>query len=278
MEDSARQPLRRALIRIARPLFVALVVVSVIKIFVLEAYRIPSGSMETTLVPGDFVLVNKLAFGLRTPKEIPILGLSLPPVTLAPGKGVRRGDVVVFEFTKKSPGNHYPRGSKLVKRVVGLPGDTVLVAGADIRINSRSLRVAAPPGPSPHGQLPGPYHWFGPVVVPRRGQIVALSGVRLSEWAEIIGGEGHEVSLSPEGRILIDGQSSDTYTVQNDYYFVLGDNLRNSLDSRHWGFVADRDLIGEVLMIYWSRKQGTSSGVLSSISSIRWERIGSFVR
>ncbi|MBE0556896.1 MAG: signal peptidase I [Proteobacteria bacterium] len=105
MENREQRTTRRLLVlRIAKPLLVALVVVSVIKVFVLEAYRIPSGSMESTLVPGDFVLVNKLAFGLRTPKEIPILGLSLPALTLIPGKDVRRGDVVVFAFKKTPPG------------------------------------------------------------------------------------------------------------------------------------------------------------------------------
>ncbi|MBE0556895.1 MAG: S26 family signal peptidase [Proteobacteria bacterium] len=84
--------------------------------------------------------------------------------------------------------------------------------------------------------------------------------------------------LRRPGRILIDGESHETYTIQNDYYYVLGDNFYNSFDSRYWGFVSDRDLIGEVLVIYWSWTQGSSSETLSAISSIRWERIGSLVR
>lgn len=270
---------RLLLARIVKPLLVALAVVVVIKAFVLEAYRIPSGSMETTLVPGDFVLVNKLAYGLRTPAELPLVGLSLPAVTLVPGKDVRRGDVVVFTFTKKIPGNQLPSGSKLVKRVVALPGDTVLIVGGDIRVNGQPMRL-----PQGGGQLSARSlksaidRWAGPVVVPYRGQAVDLTGEQLSDWIEIIRAEGHEVTLSPEGLILIDGRREETYTVREDYYYVLGDNLGNSFDSRYWGFVSDQELIGEVLMIYWSWRPAPGSETLSTVSSIRWERVGSLVR
>jgi signal peptidase I len=279
MEEHRQGPSVRAVVaRIVKPLVVALVVVALIKLFVLEAYRIPSGSMERTLVPGDFVLVNKLAFGLRTPAEIPVVGLRTSALTLVPGKDVRRGDVVVFSFSKAVPGSALPRGAKLVKRVVGLPGDTVLVAGSDIRINGQSLRVSDPTRMMPQRRASRQARWSGPVVVPRQGQRIDLSGEHLARWADIIRDEGHEVALSYDGRILIDGESREEYTVERNYYYVLGDNLNNSFDSRYWGFVSDRDLIGEVLMIYWSWRPGSSSEVLSAIPSIRWERIGSLVQ
>jgi signal peptidase I len=95
---------------------------------------------------------------------------------------------------------------------------------------------------------------------------------------EIIRHEGHAVRLTPEGTALIDGQSMETYSVENDYYYVLGDNLHNSYDSRYWGFVSEDDLIGEVLLVYWSWHRGSSPELLSEVSSIRWKRIGSLVR
>jgi signal peptidase I len=269
---------RPLLVRIAIPLVVALVVVSVLKAFVLEAYRIPSESMEKTLMPGDFVLVNKLAFGLRTPSEVPILGMPLPVLTLVPGRDIRRGDVVVFAFHDSPRENSLPRGSKLVKRVVGLPGDTVLITASGITINGQLLQIPAEAGQPPQGRESGLPRWLGPIVVPKKGQRVELSGDRRAEWAELIRNEGHDVSVRTDGKILIDGESRETYTVQNDYYYMLGDNLRNSYDSRFWGFVADRDMIGEVFVIYWSWYQGSSETKLATISSIRWDRIGSLVR
>lgn len=284
MEKTQHRAVRiAAVLRIVKPLIVALVVVSLIKLFALEAYRIPSGSMEGTLLPGDFVLVNKLAFGLRAPQEVPLLGWRLPALTAVGGRPVRRGDVVVFEFLKDPAGGTLRRGSKLVKRVVGIPGDTIQVAGSDVRVNGQSLRVGVAAGPARGAEglsrrSSARYGWSGPVVVPSKGDVVSLAGDRLNDWLEIIAAEGHEVSRDAEGRVLIDGAPRHSVTLGHDYYYVLGDNLHNSYDSRSWGFVSDRDLIGEVLMVYWSWHQGSGAEALSAFSSIRWGRIGSFVR
>lgn len=263
--------------RLIKPLITVVAVVLLIKLFVLDAYRIPSGSMQNTLVPGDFVLVSKLAYGLRTPHEIPFLSLRLSPVTLVSGGGVRRGDVVVFEFTKRPKGSHLQPGSKLVKRVIGLPGDTVLVAGSDVRVNGLSLALPHQPSGAAAGisrSLP----WDGPIVVPRKGQVVQLAGADDATVEEIIRSEGHKVSRTLQGETLVDGTPAQSYTFGHDYYYVLGDNLGNSYDSRFWGLVSDSDLIGEVLMIYWSWRSDPSSRMLSTVSSIRWERIGTLVR
>lgn len=269
------------LLRIVKPLVVALAVVSFIKLFALEAYRIPSGSMEETLLPGDFVLVNKLAFGLRMPRRIPLAGWEIPGLTLVEGRPVRRGDVVVFEFSKDPPGSTVRQGMKLVKRVVGIPGDTVQVAGSEVNVNGNALRVGrggARLGDSPRRQASAQHAWSGPVVVPSKGQVVSLTGDRLEGWLEIIESEGHAVARDEDGTVLVDGEPRETFTLAHDYYYVLGDNLHNSFDSRSWGFVSDRDLIGEVLMVYWSWHQGSGADRLSAFSSIRWGRIGSLVR
>ena len=283
--DSAQHRTARgaALPRIVKPLVVALAVVSLIKLFALEAYRIPSGSMEGTLLPGDFVLVNKLAFGLRAPKRLPLMGWEVPAFTAVGGRPVRRGDVVVFEFSKDPPGSTLRRGAKLVKRVVGIPGDTVQVAGSDVLVNGNVLRVGLSSGNAQLADGPGlrasaEYAWSGPVVVPFKGQVVSLTGEGLESWLKMIEAEGHAVARDDDGRVLVDGEPRKTFTLAHDYYYVLGDNFRNSFDSRSWGFVSERDLIGEVLMVYWSWHQGSGAEVLSASSSIRWRRIGSLVR
>jgi len=270
-----------ALVRFTKPLVVALAVVSLIKLFALEAYRIPSGSMEGTLLPGDFVLVNKLVFGLRTPKQVPLVGWELPSFPAIGGRPVRRGDVVVFEFSKDPAQSALRKGSKLVKRVVGIPGDTVEVSGSHVKVNGSELRLglSSVGGAPPEGRGVSTQHgWAGPVAVPRKGQVVSLAGDRLEDWVEIIEAEGHTVALNGDGAVLIDGELRQSYRLAHDYYYVLGDNLNNSFDSRSWGFVSDRDLIGEVLMVYWSWHQGSGAEMLSAFSNIRWGRIGSLVR
>jgi len=284
MENAQHRPAWGVtLLRIVKPLVVALAVVSLIKLFALEAYRIPSGSMEGTLLPGDFVLVNKLAFGLRAPKRLPVVGWEVPPMAPVGGRPVRRGDVVVFEFSKDPPGSTLGRGAKLVKRVVGIPGDTVQVAASDVLVNGKVFRVGVSSGNARLADGPGhrasaEHAWSGPVVVPYKGQVVSLTGERPEGWLEVLEAEGHALARDDEGRVLVDGEPREAVTLAHDYYYVLGDNLHNSFDSRSWGFVSDRDLIGEVLMVYWSWHQGSGAEVLSAFSNIRWRRIGSLVR
>ena len=123
-----------------KTIFFTLVVALLLKTFVIEAFRIPSGSMENTLQIGDFILVSKLAYGLRTPQYLPLTNLRLSTVALPLFGSVQRGDVIVFEY----PGNHAIEGEEQVnyiKRCVGLPRDTVRLVHGVVVVNGRMLTL-----------------------------------------------------------------------------------------------------------------------------------------
>jgi signal peptidase I len=120
---------------------------------------------------------------------------------------------------------------------------------------------------------------FGPIVIPKAGSEVPIGPENVSEYWDVIEHEGHRIASSTSPEILIDGVPTRTYRVQKDYYFMMGDNRDNSLDSRFWGFVPADLIIGKVFMVYWSWGESqSSSGFLDNLGSTRWHRIGSIVR
>ena len=284
----------RSWLEYTKTVFATLLVALVIKIFVVEAFRIPSGSMENTLQVGDFLLVSKLAYGIRTPRTIPLTSVTLPVVSLPFSADVRRGDVVVFEF----PGN--PRDVEgalndvnYIKRCIGLPGDTVEIRRSRVFVNgremlfSRNVKASGSDGyapwqrgirltPSGQGYTEDDY---GPVVVPKRGDIIPLNRQTFDDWREFILREGRLPQMAAGGTVTIDGMEAASYVVERDYYFMLGDNRNNSLDSRFWGFVPRENLVGEALIVYWSWDSDLSFlSLWDKLGSIRWERIGTLVR
>ncbi|MFO1405943.1 MAG: signal peptidase I [Steroidobacteraceae bacterium] len=183
--------------------------------FAYEPMRVPSGSMTPTLLTGDYILVDKHAYGLRNPFGNGRLAGSGVP---APG------DVVVFRY----PGD---RSQRYVKRVVGVPGDVVEVRDGWVLLNGRRLD-AAPVGPFLDTGSPG-----GPVL-------------RL-EYGEQLAGHSHPVLRCVNAcRPGVDGR----WTVPPGRYFVMGDNRDNSADSRYWGYVSDADLVGRVERVWFHLK------------------------
>ncbi len=264
-----------------------------LKTFVVEAFRIPSGSMENTLLVGDFLIVNKIAYGLRSPRYFPFTNVAMPVVTLPFHGHVHRGDVVVFEFPG-SPDEIRPSESvNYVKRCIGLPGDTVTIVRGVVSVNGVNAVFPSHARPAPEYFLQRRYRRmrmyppgsnfsefnYGPLAVPKRGDTLRLSTESLRRWKVFIEREGHTVSSNDSMEVFIDGRRSNRYVVQRDYYFMMGDNRGNSLDSRFWGFVPDDNIVGEALLIYWSWDPEKGAGSFSSrLGSIRWDRVGSIIR
>jgi signal peptidase I len=263
-----------------------------LKVFVVEAYRIPSMSMENTLQIGDYLLVNKLAYGLRSPRHIPFTTASLPSFTFPFFRSVHRGDIVVFEF----PGTQFEvkpvESVNYIKRCIGLPGDTVEIRFGNVFVNGIEAsfpfygrRTSHPINQAvrhnaeifPDGSGFSDVH-YGPVIVPKRNDSLTITPATFSQWHILIEREGHTVQLSSDS-IFIDGVTASAYRVQQNYYFTLGDNRDNSMDSRYWGFVPDDHLIGEALFIYWSWDPDIPVYSISDkYSTIRWNRIGTLIR
>ncbi len=182
--------------------------------FIIQAFKIPTPSMEDNLLVGDHLLVNKFAFG--SPGSI--LDVFMP------FKDVQRADIIVFKYPRDLT-KHY------VKRVVGLPGDHIKIADKQVFINGEALDEPYKIHTSPPGAYADPFRDYFP---PRPHPGRRYSGVDQNPYWY----EDHVV----ENEIVVpDGQ-----------YFAMGDNRDNSSDSRYWGFVSRQEIVGKALVIYWS--------------------------
>ena len=290
--SSIRSKITTIVIEYGKTILITFAAAIFLKIFVIEAYRIPSASMEQTLSIGDFLFVNKLSYGLRTPLHIPFTNIRIPSLVIPLCAHLHHGDVVVFEFPGAKDQTNTSEPINYIKRCVGLPGDTIEIRLGHVFVNKKELhfpptiiRTSHPTGEqwkSPADLFPDGSNFtdvnYGPLIVPKRGSIVALNPANYALWHLVIQREGHTIELDTNS-VLIDGKPESTYTIQKDYYFVLGDNRDNSLDSRFWGFVPDNLLIGEALVIYWSwDTEMPVHNFSDKLHTIRWKRIGTIIR
>ena len=264
-----------------------------LKFFIVEAYRIPTGSMENTLLAGDFLLVNKFIYGAKTPRYVPFTDISLPYFTFPAFSKPRPGDVVVFEF----PGGYeVARPQEVinyVKRCVATPGDTMMIVNKQVYVNGRMLPLPSSARIDRAQVLPREFRDyrifpkgaasnednFAPLVIPKRGDVLTLGSSTISEYWNLIRHEGHTVRVIGGGMVFVDGMEATTYRVEKDYYFMMGDNRDNSLDSRFWGFVPEDLIIGKAKLVYWSWDESADKdGFLDRVVNARWDRIGTMVR
>jgi signal peptidase I len=196
----------------ARTFFPVILVVFVLRAFIAEPFTIPSGSMLPSLVPGDYILVNKFRYGIR----LPILDVKLIPVSEP-----HRGDVVVFRYPQ-DPSKNY------IKRVVGIPGDDVVYENKRLTINGKAMTQTADP----------------PVQIREIGERLA----QMQQWTEDLGGVRHHILTDPGSG----GAPKLEIHVPAGHYFVMGDNRDRSNDSRYWGFVPEQNLIGRAFFIWFS--------------------------
>ncbi|MBI5472882.1 MAG: signal peptidase I [Ignavibacteriae bacterium] len=263
-----------------------------LKTCVIGAYRIPSASMENTLRVGDFLLANKFIYGIQTPHYLPFTDIELPRLRLPAFRSPQRGDILVFEFPEHAHEQPRLSAANFVKRCIGIPGDTITIIDRRIHVNGSELEFPAEAKFGREYILPKKFgdsrifprgskfneDNYGPLVVPMKGEHVQLSRGSFLTWKHVIEHEGHAAQLDREGNVLIDGVPQKSYTMKQDYYFVVGDNRGNSLDSRFWGFVPDDLIIGKVMLVYWSWEEGIGDGFVERLQRIRWDRVGKIVR
>lgn len=211
-------------------IFPVLAVVLVLRSFLFEPFQIPSGSMMPTLLVGDFLLVEKYAYGLKDP----LTGTKF----LSTGEP-KRGDIIVFKYPN-DPTYDY------IKRVVGLPGD---------RISYRNKRIYIKP--ACHEQRPCPDYQPVPVSDLVQSQF-AQNFVPLLQGTEQLGDVEHHILIDPaepDRESLYytqNGTQPDEWVVPEGHYFAMGDNRDNSRDSRFWGFVPEQNLVGKAVFIWIS--------------------------
>ena len=279
---------------LGKSLAFALVAVIVLNSFVLASFQVPTGSMESTVLAGDFLFVNKFIYGGTTPNTIPLLGplfgkeIEIPYFRTPGFSDPEKGDVIVFIF----PGNRDEVKSAefqyYLKRCVAVAGDTLQVIEKQLYVNGR--KFDNPEGvqylfkPEPKENInpiifPVGKPWnrdnYGPLVIPSEGDVVPISLENIQEWNIFIQREGHEVRLDRENRqVLIDGKPASSYTVERDYVFGMGDNRDDSLDSRFWGFIPKEYVIGTPMIVYWSM----DPSIGNIFRKIRLSRIATIIR
>lgn len=315
-------------------LLFAAIAALIIRTFFFEAYRIPTPSMEKTLLTGDFLVVSKINYGPRTPMVlgVPFTNVNFTSFTLPwtriPGyEDVERNDIVVFNY----PIDLAPIAAKTnyIKRCVAVPGDTLSIDDKEVYINGKrgkdfegiqmnytvKVRERVRLSPSKvraaggtllgsvgsdtyrvnmtddvadviagwtevasveHFVLPDSFDEFGrlqhspngndfnfasgflnhdhlpPIVIPFKGQEITLTAENWHIYENIITRyEKNDVTREGDS-FIINGEETNSYTIKQDYYFMMGDNRDDSLDSRFWGFVPQDHIVGKAGIIYFS--------------------------
>ncbi|MGB5445290.1 MAG: signal peptidase I [Psychromonas sp.] len=238
----------------ARSLFPVIAVVFVLRSFIYEPFQIPSGSMMPTLLVGDFILVEKFSYGVKEP---------IWQNTLIPMGKVKRGDVVVFK---------YPEDIRVdfIKRVVGLPGDRIVYKDKEIYLI-----------PACESEPCASYKALDRNYLGEK--IFADEEHKMQVYSEILGEVAHQLLVNPMRRdqplqyFQQQGTYANEWVVPEGQYFVMGDNRDNSKDSRYWGFVPERNLVGKAVAIWISFEfYRDSTSMLPSWvpSGVRFDRIG----
>jgi signal peptidase I len=215
----------------------------VLRVFFLEAYRIPSGSMIPTLLVGDWLFVNKLVYG----PHVPFTDKNLPGIT-----DPKRGDVVVFKSPTQIDQPEDPNPT-LVKRLVGMPGDTLFMRKGILYVNGIAQRQGFAQS-NPEGAMDSVdplFDWQKPL------------GLKTSRF----GAAPAQPSHDNWGPIVIPPR----------HYMMMGDSRYNSKDSRYWGLVPRENIRGKPMFVYYSYNADDSDRPLPFITDIRWSRIGHWI-
>lgn len=233
--------------------------------FIVQAVKVPTGSMQNTIVVGDHLLVNKFIFAPG------------PGLPVLPQREIRRGDIIVFKY----PGNPFkpardrdedniPFKVNYVKRVIGLPGETVELRGLQVYINGQPLPE--------HVIVARNVNEKAPLEIieetPRRGD-EKWNVYYFEDTVEAARG-GQRVGVSDDFNFAVNGKP---VKIPDNSYFVMGDDRDNSLDSRAWGFVPRDLILGRAMFVYWSYDETQPfSSPIDFFSNTRWRRTFTLVK
>jgi signal peptidase I len=212
--------------------FPVILIVFMLRSFLVEPFKIPSGSMLPTLLIGDFILVNKFTYGIR----LPIVNVKLVDINQP-----QRGDVMVFRYPE-DPSLDY------IKRIVGVPGDVVEYRDKRLTINGKTAAQTDDGTYSYSEAGPGLNYVFARRL---KEQLNAQEHSILVQ-ADIPPVHASGVKQFPHRDDCVYNESGFRCTVPAGNYFTMGDNRDSSSDSRYWGFVPDRNVVGRAFLIWWN--------------------------
>ncbi len=266
---------------------IALFAALILRQFVIASYKVPTGSMENTVLIGDFMFVNKFVYGAKTPEWIGIpftrAGFEIPgfrfPVITEP----EPYDIIVFKYPV-DPHLDY------IKRCIAVGGQTVEIIDKRVYVDNQPfprpphMRFIDPRVLSHENHsfgvfapILGSRDNFGPLYAPKKGDRISLDEKNFLIYKSTIEQHGKNGSLEWRNhQAFLNGVAIDEYEFQQDYYFAMGDNRDNSLDSRAWGFVPHENIVGTPLIIWLSWNSRIPA--YRFLDKIRWNRLGDVVR
>ena len=215
---------------------IALCLALLIITFIVQPFKIPSGSMIPTLLVGDYLLVNKFVYGTRIP---------FTSTKVFPLEEIKRGDVIVFKFPAENSVN---KGVHFIKRVIGLPGDEINIKGRDIYINSEKLKQV----------FNDNYFYYE-----------SKTEIKTDKYTNIL--ENNKFNVIYKSGLFNTGKGKLDFpiTIPENRVFVLGDNRDNSYDSRFWKFLPLDNISGKAFLIHWSWNFDQNN----IFKKVRWDRI-----
>lgn len=213
--------------------FFVILVVLFLKSFVLEFYRVQSGSMEPEFYKGDIVLVSRLAYFIGFPTRFPIISSVFGSNVRIDYASPKLGEIVVIDASESL---NIPESNYIIKRVVGVPGDSMFVKITPNGIRTFNLKKNAV------------YNYGSVITIPKSGDVIDLDIMNLSNFYDLLVNEGIEA------KAIIDSIKNNPlyvhkYRFRYSYCFVQGDNSENSEDSRSFGLIPDKAIIGRAIML-----------------------------
>lgn len=265
----------------------------ILQVFCFTSFRIPTDSMEPELIPGDNILVNKMVGGARLFDLFASLNKEEIDIYRLPGFGsFKRNDVLVFNFPYPAQWDSigFDVMKYYVKRCIALPGDTLEirngffhVRGVEQELGNRDMQkyISALSDTVSHGIEMVAYPWdkamgwtiknFGPFPVPAKGQVVQMNRENWLFYHRLIFWEQKQrPAWKEDGSVYLGDSLLATYRFEKNYYFMGGDKLDNSQDSRYWGVLPEEFIVGRADYIWLSRKDKNKE--------IRWERFMKKIR
>ena len=225
---------------------VAIIAALILRAFVIQAFRIPTGSMKDTLLIGDFLLVNKFVYGAKTPGRIPLLDIKLPSFRFPSFKEPKRGDIIVFK---------YPKDPKVdyIKRCIAMGGDTLEIRNGVAYVNGKEREKLK--------------------FIEKKWD----KGInRLINYYEVTTPQGQKYTIRFFEDYFPGTRNYGPQIIPEGHLFMMGDNRDNSADSRSWGFMPMENVVGKALVIYLS--WDTSGPIWNVFGNVRWERIFDIIR
>ncbi|GHT49403.1 signal peptidase I [Bacteroidia bacterium] len=263
---------------------IAIVLAIVLRVFLFASFKIPSGSMEPAIMTGDYIIVNKQIPGPRIVKNFFSLSNGEKPLIkrIKGYRTIKRNDVLVFNLPYQD-GIQLNLNLYYAKRCVAIPGDTFYIDNGIYKVKNSTDRLGNYENQSAVSQredstfqpviyncfpIDPAYHWtikhFGPLYVPKKGDTLLLDTFNIKVYQNPVSYETGKLITIENSHILLGDSIIDNYTFQLNYYFMAGDFVFDSRDSRYWGLLPEDHIVGKASVIWQSKDINTGKR--------RWER------